>query len=118
MFAFDLALALGECDPDAMLRRMPLPTFYSWADYAKRKPFGEERADLRAGIIASEIANSKRYEHRQLMRPLNFMPFTKGYGTRPKQTPEQMSAILKGIVQLHSKHAKRKVDANSSQPGS
>ena len=107
MFAFDLALALGECDPDAMLRRIPLPTFYDWLEYAKRKPFGEERADLRMGILASALINIQLAKGQRQTQPLDFMPFSKGAGVRPKQTPAQMSAMLKGIVQLHKGPADR-----------
>lgn len=97
-----------------MAARIPLATFYDWMEYAKRKPFGEERADLRAGFVASEIANSRRYEHKRLMRPIDFMPFSKGDRARPKQTPAQMSALLKGIVQLHKGRA-NKIDANANR---
>ena len=113
MFAFDLALALGECDPDAMLRRIPLPTFYDWLEYAKRTPFGEERADLRMGILASTLVNIQLAKGQRQTRPLDFMPFSKGAGGRTKQTPAQMSAVLKGIVQLH-KQAKKPTNSDQN----
>lgn len=37
-------------------------------------PFGEERADLRAGIIASTIANINRPKNRKVLKPQEFMP--------------------------------------------
>lgn len=121
MFAFDLALALGECDPDAMLRRIPLPTFYDWLEYANRKPFGEERADLRMGIATSTLLNIQLAKGERRTQPIDFMVFSDGHKRRTKQTPEQMSALLKGIVQLHKGPADRmkaKLDANRSKSGS
>lgn len=116
MFAFDLALALGECNPDAMLSCIPLATFYEWMEYARRKPFGDERADLRMALMASAFVNTQIAKGPRT-RPLDFMPFSKDGGKRARQTPEQMSAVLKGIVQLHKGHAGRtevKTNANRS----
>lgn len=48
-----------------------------WMAYASIEPFGEERADMRAGIIASVIANVNRDPKRrsQPFTPQDFMPF-------------------------------------------
>lgn len=40
-------------------------------------PIGEVRADLRAGIVASTIANHGMSPPRSPLRPLDFMPFAK-----------------------------------------
>ena len=40
-------------------------------------PFGEQRADLRAGIIASTVANHSMSPPKQAMRPVDFMPFAR-----------------------------------------
>ena len=47
-----------------------------WKAYMKLEPFGEERADLRAGIIASTIANVNRNPDKtpQPFQPSDFMP--------------------------------------------
>ena len=100
-----------------MLRRIPLPTFYAWMDYAKRNPFGEERADLRAGLIASEVANSQHFKHPRAMRPIDFMPFSKGSGARTKQTPTQMLAVLKGIASLHKQAGKASNSSKNAAKG-
>lgn len=101
MFAFDLAKELKCPNVDAMLASMPLPLFFEWMEYAKRKPFGEERADLRMGILASALVNIQLAKGQRHTRPLDFMPFSKGAGARAKQTPTQMLAVLKGVAQLH-----------------
>lgn len=38
-------------------------------------PIGEQRGDLRAGIIAATVANSVRGKDTEPFRPLDFMPF-------------------------------------------
>lgn len=105
MFAFDLAKELRCPNVDAMLASIPLPLFFEWLDYAKRKPFGEERADLRIGYALAKLATMWT---QQRITPGDFMPpIGKGSGARPKQTPAQMSTLLKGIVQLHKGPADR-----------
>lgn len=113
MFAFDLALALGECNPDAMLSRIPLAIFYDWMDYAKRKPFGDERADLRIALMASAFVNTQIAKGPRT-RPLDFMPFSKEGGTKPKQTPTQMRALLKGMSRLRRRESEDIANANRS----
>ena len=74
-FAYRLALALGESNPDAMLVRMPHRVFLEWIEYTNLEPFGEERADLRAGIIASTIANClARKKGQPAFKVTDFMP--------------------------------------------
>jgi hypothetical protein len=53
-------LALGEVDVDGMLASMSSRLLSEWMVFAQLEPFGEERADLRAGIVASTIANANR----------------------------------------------------------
>lgn len=61
------------------------------------EPFGEERADLRAGIIASTIANANRdpKRRRKPYKPEDFMPkFAKD---RPRQTWQEQLAIVSAM---------------------
>ena len=113
MFAFDLAKELRCPNVDAMLAQIPLPLFYEWAEYANRKPFGEERADLRAGFIASEVANSQHFKHPRAMRPIDFMPFSDGHKKQGPQTPKQMFVVLKGMAELH-KRKTREIEAQKA----
>lgn len=43
-----------------MLSEMTWDQFMEWAAFYEISPFGEERADLRAGVVASVIANVNR----------------------------------------------------------
>ncbi len=50
--------------------------FAEWMAYYAIEPFGEERADLRMGILASLIANVNRdsKKQREPFAPADFMP--------------------------------------------
>ena len=74
-FAFRLALALGESNPDALLAQLPYRVFRDWTYYFQLEPFGEERADFRAGIISAVVANClARKRGRPAFHPSDFMP--------------------------------------------
>lgn len=47
-----------------------------WIAYYGLEPFGEERSDLRAGIVAATVANVNRdaKRRRDAFRPEEFMP--------------------------------------------
>jgi hypothetical protein len=57
-----------------MLARMPAPLFTEWMLYAQLELFGEERADLRAGIVAATVANVHRGKDDKALTPQDFMP--------------------------------------------
>lgn len=61
-----------------------------WMVYYELEPFGEERADLRAGIISSTIANANRSKNSRVYKPVDFIPkFDK-----PKQTWQEQLQIV------------------------
>lgn len=63
-----------------------------WMAYAKLEPFGEERADLRAGIIASVIANVNRDPKKQRpFKPEDFMP---KFGQEKGNLAERIKAVF------------------------
>lgn len=59
-----------------MLAGMSWKQFQGWMAYAELEPFGEERADLRAGIVAHVIANANRDPKTkpEPFKPSDFMP--------------------------------------------
>lgn len=61
---------------DALLDRLPAALFAEWQAYYSLEPWGEDRADLRAGIIASVTANVHRDAKRRpdAFTPQDFMP--------------------------------------------
>lgn len=82
---------MGEPDVDAMLGRMTSRQVAEWMAYNQIEPFGEERADLRAGIVASTIANVNRGKG-QPMKPADFMP--KFDRRETDQDPNLMKAMF------------------------
>jgi hypothetical protein len=63
-----------------MLAAMDGAQFAEWMAYAGLEPFGEERADLRAGIVASTTANVWRARNKKPLTPRDFMP---RFGKKP-----------------------------------
>lgn len=64
--------------------------------YYSLEPFGEERADLRAGIISSTIANVNRGKHKPF-KPTDFMPKFEQH----KQTWKQQLQIVEVLNSIY-----------------
>jgi hypothetical protein len=64
--------------------------------YASLEPFGEERADVRAGIIAAVIANANRDRKKRPdpFTPADFMPFVKREPAGPL-SPDALTEMVK-----------------------
>jgi hypothetical protein len=73
-FIFRLALALGM-PVGRLLAEMPSSELTEWIAYAAIEPFGEQRADLRAGIVAAATVNSGFARPKEAVRASDFMPF-------------------------------------------
>lgn len=75
--------------------------FVEWMLYFELEPFGEERADYRAAIIASTVANSQSVKRR--FTPKDFMPkWERRSASRPQQTIDQQRAIFEMFVQAQN----------------
>ena len=100
-FKFRLALALHQPNPDMMLSMMPYRVYQDWVTYSELEPFGQERADLRAGIIAATIANClARRKGKPAFRIRDFMPkFDRP--PRRKRTPDDMLKQVKVLNVLY-----------------
>jgi hypothetical protein len=59
-----------------MMETMPVKDFYDWMMLEQIEPFGEAGHYLRAGIIASVIANVNRGKDQPAFSPFDFMPMT------------------------------------------
>lgn len=100
-FKFRLALALRQLNPDVMLAMMPYRTYQDWMTYSELEPFGEERADLRAGIVAATIANClARKKGRPAFRVTDFMPKF-DQPPRRERTPDDMLKQVKMLNILY-----------------
>lgn len=58
-----------------MLERMSAEELTEWQAYARIEPFGEDRADLRAGMVASMVGNVNLKKGAKPFKPADFMPF-------------------------------------------
>ena len=57
-----------------MLSEITSRQFAEWMAYSRLEPWGEDRDDLRMGIVASVIANSNRGKGKKPYKPQDFMP--------------------------------------------
>jgi len=57
-----------------MLAEMTSLQLSEWMAYSKLEPWGEEREDLRMGIVASTIANVNRPKGKKPYKPTDFTP--------------------------------------------
>jgi len=57
-----------------MLSEITSRQFAEWMAYSRLEPWGEDRDDLRMGIMASVIANSNRGKGKKPYKPQDFMP--------------------------------------------
>ena len=80
--------------------------YAEWRALYELDPWGEERADLRAGIIASTIANVNRGKGKSFS-PGDFMPeFDKP--VRTLQTPQEMAAVLTMFAKRQNEYVARR----------
>ncbi len=72
-----------------MLAEMTSQQFAEWLAYSRLEPWGEERADLRMGIVAQTIANANRGKNQKPYKPQDFMP-----SFEPVSDEEQTARLL------------------------
>ena len=70
-----------------------------WIAYYQLEPWGEERADLRAGIVASTIANVNRSAKRtKPYTPRDFMPRFDAEPEEPTETATRLMAKMRAAL--------------------
>lgn len=80
---------------------MSAAEFASWIAYYRLDPWGESRADLRAGIIASTTANCHATKRGVEFKPSDFMPKFEIEKAKV-QTWQEMAAKMKAFSQTHN----------------
>jgi len=81
--------------------------FAEWRAFYELEPWGDDRADLRAGIVASTIANVNRGKGQKAFNPGDFMPeFDKP--VRKKQTPAEMAAVMTLFAKRQNEYVARR----------
>lgn len=70
-----------------------------WAAFYQIEPFGEYREDLRAGIVASTLANIHAKKGHSF-KPKDFMPvFQDAQAPKPAISGEQVVSFFRGLQQ-------------------
>ncbi len=79
--------------------RMSAAELDEWALFARLEPFGDWRADLRAGIVASTIYNMNRGRDAPAKSPDDFMPkLDRPPASIAPPDPEEVRAKLLGFL--------------------
>ncbi len=82
-------------------QRIDAREFTEWIAYWNVEPWGEERADLRAGIIAATVANCAPFRKSQRpFAPSEFMPFAKAEAQR--QSAKEIEMRLAAYKEAHN----------------
>ena len=87
-----------------MLNEMSGEQLSEWLAYARIEPWGEERADLRAGIVAATTANCHRSSRTKAFKPDDFMP--KFGKAEEKQSDAEVMTALKMFALNHNQRLK------------
>lgn len=84
--------------------RITVPEFQRWVEFYAIEPWGEERADLRAGIVAAVIANCHRGKNTTPYSARDFMPDFRSIEerARPTQTSAEHWSILSAFAKAHN----------------
>ncbi len=97
-----------------MLNRISSRELAEWWEYYQLEPFGEERADLRNGIVAATIANVNRGKGKRAKKPQDFMP--KFEKKQEEQTWQQQLHIVEMLNAAYGGVDKRGKRGDDSQP--
>jgi hypothetical protein len=88
---------------DDLLSNMSSREFSEWMAYYSIEPFGEDRIDIAAGLIASTLANIHR-DPKQRQKPYSVEEFCADYWKEPvvvpdeaRLTPEEMADMMKKL---------------------
>lgn len=75
--------------------------FSTWLAYYRLEPFGEVRADFRAGLLCATIANLVRDKHNKPLTPADFMPLVEleleQTPARPKPAAESQADMVAAL---------------------
>lgn len=94
---------------EPMLDKISSREFSEWMAYDRVEPFGDERADLRIGVLSSLTANIHRDKKKrsEAYSPLDFMPVVRRNQmyecTRKRMSGRRVADQLRSIFSLASK---------------
>ncbi len=78
-----------------LLNRISCPELSERIAFASIEPFGEVRAEIRAAMIATVMANAWRGKNQA---PFKITDFMLTFDSKPEQTMDEMKQILKSFT--------------------
>ncbi|RJP53628.1 MAG: hypothetical protein C4583_04380 [Anaerolineaceae bacterium] len=92
-----------------MLARMTGQQLLEWSVYAEMEPFGEERADLRMGILAAATVNAmtRTKESDPVAKPEDFLP---RFGPTPDPSPNSENEFGEGGEEDEDAEMRKKME--------
>lgn len=87
-----------------------------WQAFFRLEPFGEERADLRAGIIASTMANTAR-DPKQRPRPFEPREFMPQFDDEPVDDEMEQAALWARVNEVMFALGGRAADGATGRTG-
>ena len=79
-----------------MLATMSARQFEEWSAFYFQEPWGDFRADLRAGIVASTLANIHRKPRSPAFTPLDFMPYVERQPIAEAEIERKIETFMSG----------------------
>jgi hypothetical protein len=95
---------VGEVDVDGMLSRIPSRLLTEWVAYYGLEPFGQERENMHAGLVASAVYNVNRdpKKRRKAFSPADFMlEFDSAGAPKAEKSPQEIYGMFRTWAQLH-----------------
>lgn len=87
-------MELGCLHPDYLFKELTARQLHEWQAFYEIDPFGDQRDDLRTGILCSVMNNRWRAKNETPVKPMDFMPYIQ----HVEQTPEDIQRTLKSIL--------------------
>lgn len=87
-----------------MLSRIPSRILSEWMAYYSLEPFGQERDNMHAGLVASAVYNVNRDPKRQRkpFQPADFMlEFDSAGGVKTEKTASEIYALFRTWAMVH-----------------
>lgn len=79
-----------------MLARMSSRQLAEWMAYDAIDPFGEERADLRSAIVATQVSNAW-FKKATPFSPMDFMPFREKRLPTLRELERKVASVFGGF---------------------
>lgn len=80
--------------------------FQGWVRFYALDPWGDQRADLRMGILASTLANLHAKRGARYIRPQDFMPFQELVRQSTAEVRAKMQAFARQFQKIQSQQGK------------